>query len=82
MVIRFFGGQNSRIDIIKRKEVTYMLKKCLLPFIISIVLIFAVKTINPKVDTMGILLIVMIGVGIGSLFNRIIFKDKNDKIDN
>jgi hypothetical protein len=54
------------------------MKKVIFPIICAVLLpvIFLLK-INPKMEVVGIVMLVGIGIGIGVGINKILFKEKN-----
>ena len=58
-----------------RKEVTYV-KKLILPVICAVVLFFVINAINPKIEMTGIVMVSCVGLVLGSLLNKVVFKKK------
>ncbi|GEM_PF-1252508 len=60
------------------------MKKVIFPLICAVALFFLLRTINPGIEAVGIVLVVAIGLGIGSLLNKAVFKRKgtNRTIEN
>lgn len=76
MVIRFFCGLILKSDISPMERGDKM-KQIILPVILPVILVFAVKALSPQMQTAGIFLLAIMGVVGGIVLNGLIFKNED-----